>query len=90
MDFHATIVFHELRHVFHNFNGDLKVESSRPELQKHSQLLLEKVRTVGLGTFSEETLSENKFHEEIGVPRRIFYSPDSAFIHDDNTVSLRF
>ncbi|WDC09741.1 M91 family zinc metallopeptidase [Escherichia albertii] len=91
VDFHAIIVFHELLHVFHNLNGErLKVESSRPELQKHSPLLLEEARTVGLGVFSEEELSENKFREEIGVSRRISYSHDSALIHDDNTVSLGF
>ena len=62
MDFHAIIVFHELLHVFHNLNGErLKVESSRPELQKHSPLLLEEARTVGLGVFSEEELSEINF-----------------------------
>ena len=46
---------------FHNLNGErLKVESSRPESQKYSPLLLEEARTVGLGAFSEEVLSENK------------------------------
>ncbi|HBN2077618.1 TPA: T3SS effector zinc metalloprotease NleD, partial [Escherichia coli] len=46
VDFHATIVFHELLHVFHNLNGErLKVESSRPESQKYSPLLLEEART---------------------------------------------
>ncbi|EEY1887311.1 T3SS effector zinc metalloprotease NleD, partial [Escherichia coli] len=91
VDFHATIVFHELLHVFHNLNGErLKVESSRAESQKYSPLLLEEARTVGLGAFSEEVLSENKFHEEIGMPRRTSYPHDSALIHDDNTVSLGF
>ncbi|HHZ2844059.1 TPA: T3SS effector zinc metalloprotease NleD [Escherichia coli] len=91
VDFHATIVFHELLYVFHNLNGErLKVESSRAESQKYSPLLLEEARTVGLGAFSEEVLSENKFHEEIGMPRRTSYPHDSALIHDDNTVSLGF
>ncbi|EHW5106619.1 T3SS effector protein NleD, partial [Escherichia coli] len=91
VDFHATIVFHELLHVFHNLNGErLKVESSRPESQKYSPLLLEEARTVGLGAFSEEVLSENKFREEIGMPRRTSYPHDSALIHDDNTVSQGF
>ncbi|ECI8072731.1 T3SS effector protein NleD, partial [Salmonella enterica subsp. enterica] len=46
VDFHACIVFHELLHVFHNLNGErLKVESSQPELQTHSPLLLEEART---------------------------------------------
>ncbi|EJS0736480.1 T3SS effector zinc metalloprotease NleD, partial [Escherichia coli] len=91
VDFHATIVFHELLHVFHNLNGErLKVESSRSESQKYSPLLLEEARTVGLGAFSEEVLSENKFREEIGMPRRTSYPHDSALIHDDNTVSQGF
>ncbi|CBG87356.1 M91 family zinc metallopeptidase [Citrobacter rodentium] len=91
VDFHACIVFHELLHVFHNLNGErLKVESSQPELQTHSPLLLEEARTVGLGAFSEEVLSENKFREEIGMPRRTFYPHDSSLIHDDNTVTQGF
>ncbi|EIG95058.1 hypothetical protein EC970246_4518 [Escherichia coli 97.0246] len=43
-----------------------------------------------MGAFSEEVLSENKFCEEIGMPRRTSYPHDSALIHDDNTVSLGF
>ncbi|SUG38939.1 Uncharacterised protein [Salmonella enterica subsp. arizonae] len=88
MDFHACIVFHELLHVLHNLNGErLKVESSQPESQTHYPFLLEEARTVGLGSFSEEVLSENKFREEIGVPRRTFYPRDPYLIHDDNTVT---
>ena len=91
VDFHACIVFHELLHVFHNLNGErLKVESSHPESQTHSPLLLEEARTVGLGAFSEEVLSENKFREEIGMPRRTSYPHDSSLIHDDNTVTQEF
>ncbi|EDY3063522.1 T3SS effector protein NleD [Salmonella enterica] len=88
VDFHACIVFHELLHVLHNLNGErLKVESSQPESQTHYPFLLEEARTVGLGSFSEEVLSENKFREEIGGPRRTFYPRDPYLIHDDNTVT---
>jgi T3SS secreted effector NleD len=91
VDFHACIVFHELVHVFHNLNGErLKVESSKPESQTHSPFLIEEARTVGLGAFSEEILSENKFREEIGMPRRTSYPHDSSLIHDDNAVTLGF
>lgn len=52
VDFHATIVFHELLHVFHNLNGErLKVESSRAESQKYSPLLLEEAGLLGWGLF---------------------------------------
>ncbi|WP_329957250.1 M91 family zinc metallopeptidase [Izhakiella capsodis] len=91
VDFHACTVFHELLHVFHNLNGErLTVESSQPESQTDCSLLLEEARTVGLGAFSEEVLSENKFRVEIGIPRRTFYSHDLALIHDDNTVTQGF
>ncbi|ECI8073284.1 T3SS effector protein NleD, partial [Salmonella enterica subsp. enterica] len=43
-----------------------------------------------LGAFSEEILSENKFREEIGMPRRTFYPHGSSLIHDDNTVTQGF
>ncbi|ETT02494.1 M91 family zinc metallopeptidase [Providencia alcalifaciens] len=92
-DFHACIVFHELLHVLHNLNGErLKIESSQPESQSQSQspLLLEEARTVGLGAFSEEALSENKFREEIGIPRRTSYPHDSSIIHDDDTMTQGF
>ena len=68
----------------------MRAESSQPELQTYSPLLLEEARTVGVGSFSEEVLSENKFREEIGMPRITFYPHDSSLIHDDNTVTQGF
>lgn len=87
VDFHACIVFHELLHVFHNLNGD-RLRSSQLESQTRFPLLFEEARTVGLGAFSEEVLSENKFREEIGMPRRTSYPHAISSINDDNTVTL--
>ncbi|MDC9580023.1 M91 family zinc metallopeptidase [Xenorhabdus sp. PR6a] len=90
-DFYACIVFHELLHVLHNLNGErLVVMSSGLRTQMVPKILLEEARTVGLGRFSSETLSENKFREEIHVPRRTFYQHDPMTIHDDNTGSIGF
>jgi len=87
----ACIVFHELLHVFHNLNGErLKVAVFQPEVKTYSPFLLEEARTVGLGSFSEEVFSENKFREEIGIPRRVSYAHESSLIHDDNTFTIFF
>ncbi|WP_174889627.1 M91 family zinc metallopeptidase [Candidatus Williamhamiltonella defendens] len=87
----ACIVFHELLHVFHNLNGErLKVAVFQPEVETYSPFLLEEARTVGLGSFSEEVFSENKFREEIGIPRRVSYAHESSLIHDDNTFTMFF
>ncbi|MBC8943681.1 M91 family zinc metallopeptidase [Xenorhabdus indica] len=74
---HACIVFHELVHVLHNLKG-----------KRMHTLWAEEAKTVGLGSFSNESISENVFRNEIGVPRRSSYSSGSALINDDDTVTL--
>ncbi|PHM35775.1 M91 family zinc metallopeptidase [Xenorhabdus innexi] len=89
---YACMVFHELLHVLHNLNGEhgehpLGIRPCPiPGALVDSTALLEEARTVGLGRFSNEILSENKFRAELGVPRRTVYQHESAAIYDDNTV----
>ncbi|WP_319929913.1 M91 family zinc metallopeptidase [Xenorhabdus santafensis] len=89
--FYACIVYHELLHVFHNLKGNrLVVMPSDPHSSASSNVLLEEARTVGLGSFSDEEFSENKFRKEIKVPLRTSYQSSDTLIHDDNTGSKSF
>jgi len=91
IDFTASLLFHELVHVFHNFTGErVRVTPSDKEISNWPELLHEEARTVGLGTFSDEELSENAFRAEIGLPARKSYSHDSATILNDDTAMVGF
>lgn len=69
VDFHATIVFHELLHVFHNLNGErLKVESSRAESQKYSPLFTEEARLLGWGLFQRRCFQKINSTKRLGCP----------------------
>uniref|UniRef100_A0A3B0M2M1 E3 ubiquitin-protein ligase SopA n=1 Tax=Arsenophonus endosymbiont of Trialeurodes vaporariorum TaxID=235567 RepID=A0A3B0M2M1_9GAMM len=100
-NFDACKVFHELIHVLNNLKGErifnkLNGEyidivpifyESKAELPMDFPPLFEEARTVGLGRYSKEELSENKFRDEIGVPQRISYAHESYIINNDNTVT---
>ncbi len=101
-NFDACKIFHELIHVLNNLKGerlvnnlngeriDIEPLSSETETYISYPPLLEEAKTVGLGDYSEEALSENKFRKEIGVPRRTSYPHDSYIIHDNSTVTKGF
>ncbi len=69
---HAVILYHELVHVLHNLQGE-RIDIFPADGIKDNRLPLweEEFRTVGLGTFIAEEISENKFRGELGVPLRV-------------------
>lgn len=88
----AVIVYHELVHVLHNLQGESTVVQSagiNAELIVSKSVLFEEARTTGLGSFSRETVSENKFRKEIGVSPRTSYKYAPLFtINDDDTAEF--
>lgn len=88
---HAAIVFHELLHALRNLAGErVVVEPSNANEERWPPLLHDEARTVGLGSFDSEALTENKFRAEIGLPRRESYSLDGTAIYDDDTADVGF
>ncbi|MFD1968150.1 M91 family zinc metallopeptidase [Trinickia caryophylli] len=86
----AAVLFHELVHVFHNLLGErIRVAPNDAQNPLWPALLHEEARTVGLGSFSQEALSENAFRHQIGLARRPHYSHDAAIIYDDDTAVVR-
>ncbi len=80
----CIMLFHELLHVYHNAVGDRIKIISKEEI--YSQNLHEEARTVGLGSFRNDQMTENKLREEMGLPRRRNYDSvnDSDEILDFN------
>ncbi|AWC95230.1 TPA: T3SS effector protein NleD [Morganella morganii subsp. morganii] len=70
--FHAAILYHELVHVLHCLRGecihDISADSSEDLLPSYKEA--EEDRTIGIGAFTSEAISENIFRTEIGVPLR--------------------
>ncbi|WP_196788205.1 M91 family zinc metallopeptidase [Burkholderia cepacia] len=61
VDFIASVLFHELVHVLHNLTGErVRITPCDKEIPKWPELLHEEARTVGLGAFSGEELSETE------------------------------
>ncbi|WP_249818028.1 M91 family zinc metallopeptidase, partial [Escherichia coli] len=70
-DKNCIVLFHELLHVYHNAVGE------RVRIISNKNIYLpnihEEARTVGLGSFRKELMTENKLREEMGLPRRSTY-----------------
>ncbi len=88
--FDACIMFHELVHVYHNFLGECTQIVAADGTETEDRFLYEEARTVGLGRFRDELVSENLFREQLGVERRIQYAHEEAIIADDDTVMKKF
>ncbi|EHC4324988.1 T3SS effector protein NleD [Escherichia coli] len=70
-DKNCIVLFHELLHVYHNAVGErIRVISNK---NIYSPNIHEEARTVGLGSFRKELMTENKLREEMGLPRRSTY-----------------
>lgn len=67
----CIVLFHELLHVYHNAVGERIRVISNKEI--YSPNLHEEARTVGLGSFRKDLMTENKLREEMGLPRRSAY-----------------
>ncbi|MEQ5117739.1 M91 family zinc metallopeptidase [Morganella morganii] len=70
--FHATVLYHELVHVLHCLRGECIQDISADLAEGHipSYKEAEEDRTIGIGAFTSEAISENIFRAEIGVPLR--------------------
>ncbi|WP_213076526.1 M91 family zinc metallopeptidase, partial [Escherichia coli] len=67
----CIVLFHELLHVYHNAVGEkVRIISNK---NIYSPNLHEEARTVGLGSFRKDLMTENKLREEMGLPRRSTY-----------------
>ncbi|EJL0134655.1 TPA: M91 family zinc metallopeptidase [Escherichia coli] len=67
----CIVLFHELLHVYHNAVGEkIRIISNK---NIYSPNLHEEARTVGLGSFRKDLMTENKLREEMGLPRRRTY-----------------
>lgn len=67
----CIVLFHELLHVYHNAVGEkVRIISNK---NIYSPNLHEEARTVGLGLFRKDLMTENKLREEMGLPRRSTY-----------------
>lgn len=67
----CIVLFHELLHVYHNAVGEkVRIISNK---NIYSPNLHEEARTVGLGSFRNDLMTENKLREEMGLPRRSTY-----------------
>lgn len=70
--FHAAVLYHELVHVLHCLRGecirDISADSSESILPSYKEA--EEARTIGIGAFTSEAISENIFRAEIGIPLR--------------------
>lgn len=90
--FNASILFHELVHVYHMFNGERIIVKGTQSSHNHKfNRIIEEARTTGLGSFATEIFSENQFRRELGLPLRKFYQTDPTGIngvHDDNTLTI--
>lgn len=88
-DYNCSI-FHELVHVYHCLIG----ESAWVQFSKHHSLksvrptVYEEARTVGLGRFRDEEISENKYREELKLPRRKEYDMGTTIVGDDDMITL--
>jgi hypothetical protein len=88
-DVGAAALFHELIHAYHNLTGErIRIVPTDQFKERWPELMHEEARTVGLGRFMNEELSENTFRAEIGLPRRTKYASHGATIYDDDTASL--
>lgn len=67
----CIVLFHELLHVYHNAVGERVRVISNDDI--YSPNLHEEARTVGLGSFRKDLMTENKLREEMGLPRRSAY-----------------
>ena len=90
LQFDSCVLFHELVHVYHNFLGEQTVVVPSEGVDASHNLLYEEARTVGLGRFRDELLSENAFRTELGIERRVRYAHENAIIEDDDTVLKGF
>lgn len=89
MKFLASVLFHELTHVFHNLAGErVRVISTEQGDERWPELLHEEARTVGLGSFNNEVLTENAFRAEIGLPAREDYGFDTITVFNDDTAMI--
>lgn len=70
-DKNCIVLFHELLHVYHNAVGERVRIISNKDI--YSPNLHEEARTVGLGLFRKDLMTENKLREEMGLPRRSTY-----------------
>ncbi|HDU8582938.1 TPA: T3SS effector protein NleD [Morganella morganii] len=72
--FHASVLYHELVHVLHYLQGECIhiIPADSPESIRYPYWE-EEARTIGFGPFTSETISENTFRAEIGVPLRIHW-----------------
>jgi hypothetical protein len=67
----CIVLFHELLHIYHNAVGEkVRIISNK---NIYSPNLHEEARTVGLGSFRNDLMTENKLREEMGLPRRSTY-----------------
>lgn len=67
----CILLAHELIHVYPNLVGERV--SVYDQTNKYSPNLHEEARTVGLGSFRNEIITENRIREELGLPRRLQY-----------------
>lgn len=90
----AIVVYHELVHVLHNLWGERLVprvsdKVSESAIYVFDPIIYEEARTTGLGSFSNEAVSENKFRKEIGVPLRESYPSFSCEVKNDDTIVIK-
>ncbi|HDL7647863.1 TPA: hypothetical protein PXO92_004614 [Yersinia enterocolitica] len=76
----CIILFHELLHVYHNAIGERVRIITKTDI--YSPNLHEEAKTVGLGSFRNNYITENKLREEMSLPRR--YNYDS--VNDSDTI----
>ncbi len=86
----ACSIFHELVHVYHALIGEHTTVQFPPNNPLQTSNLYEEARTVGLGSFKNEPISENKYREEAHLPRRAMYETPNGYILDNDTFSLKY
>ncbi len=60
-------------HVYHALIGEHTTVQFPPNNPLQTSNLYEEARTVGLGSFKNEPIFENKYREEAHLPRRAMY-----------------